>query len=93
MGELQQVIRWRVTADELPPVVESFSNGMNFHGAVIGWFPYFYKHNDRDCALWTCKGVDDRWMVAGGDGYGKAKEPPTHWMPLLSAPIVSAEHG
>ena len=84
MSERQ--IHWRLTAEELPPVAESFKDGMSYHDTVIGWFTYFHKDNARECALWTCEGIDDRWMVSGGEGYGKAKEPPTHWMPLLPAP-------
>ena len=79
------MIRWHAVADELPPIVESFKDGMNFHGQVIGWFPYLFKMNDRKCALWTCEGTEPRWMVTAGDGYGQAKAPPTHWMPLLSS--------
>lgn len=77
---------WIKVEDRLPPVVESFPDGTNFHGQVIGWFPYFYKMNDRKCNLWTSDSTKPRWMVQGGDSYGQAKEPPTHWQPLLSAP-------
>ena len=79
-------MKWIKVEDELPPITESFKDGMTFHATVIGWFPYFYKKNARECALWTCKGIEPRWMVSGGEGYAKAKEPPTHWMPLITAP-------
>ena len=77
---------WIAVADELPPISESFKDGTNFHGEVIGWFDQFYKYNDRTTALWTHPNTEPRWMVNAGGGYAKAKEPPTHWRPLLSAP-------
>ena len=79
-------MKWIKVEDELPPITESFKDGMNYHDKVIGWFVYFRKDNARECCLWTCKGVDDRWMVSGGEGYGISREPPTHWMPLITAP-------
>ena len=85
------MIKWIEVKDELPPIVEGFKDGVNFHGQVIGWFPYFYKQNDRKTSLWTCEGTEPRWMVQGGDSYGKAKEPPTHWMPLLPPPTGTIE--
>lgn len=77
---------WVRVQDELPPVIESFKNGMNYHGQVIGWFPYFYKSRDRKTTLWTCKNTKPRWMVSGGESYGKAKEPPTHWRLPIEPP-------
>ena len=77
---------WIKVEDELPPDTESFKDGMHYHATVIGWFPNFYRHNARETSLWTCKGIEDRWMVSAGGSYGKAKEPPTHWTPMLKGP-------
>jgi hypothetical protein len=80
------VIEWIAVKDEIPPIVESFKDGTNFHGEVLGWFAYFYKENVRKTVLWTSDSTKPRWMVQAGSGYGASKEPPTHWMPLLPAP-------
>lgn len=68
-----------------PPVVESFKDGTNYHGTVEGWFAQFYKNNARHTSLWTSD-EGQRWMVSGGEGYGPAKVPPTHWRPYPDPP-------
>ncbi len=71
--------KWIACGQELPPVVESFNDGTNAHGSVEGWFPNFARHQRRDTYLFTHPDTGPRWMVSYGGGYGKAKEPPTHW--------------
>lgn len=77
---------WISVSDRLPAVVDSFADGVEFHGQVEAWYPYFHKHNCRVSSLWTAPGTEPRWMVQAGEGLSKAKEPPTHWRHLATDP-------
>lgn len=77
---------WISVEERLPPIKERFTD-VNYHGEVEGWFAQYYKRNARHTCLWTSdKG--QRWMVSSADGYGPAKEPPTHWRPNPDPPIT-----
>ncbi len=76
---------WIPIEDELPPIVESHQ-GVNYHGVVVGWFPYFYRMHGRDATLWTTKDGVQRWIVTCGSGQGESKEPPTHRQHKLRGP-------
>lgn len=74
--------RWIPIDEELPPITESFTDGMNFHAEVVGWFPQFMKNKARSTCLWTsntAEGTPDRWMANCADGYAHVRPGPTHW--------------
>ncbi len=84
---MQMVTGWVACKGELPPVVESFKDGTNYHGAVLAWYPQFYKSNARNSTLFTHKNTGPRWQIVGA---GETNElAPTHWLPLIPPPETS----
>jgi hypothetical protein len=78
------VSEWVSVEDRLPPIVETFKDGTNYHGVVDAWFPHYHKMNCRRVTLWSSAETGQRWSVNGAE-YGPS-HPPTHWMPLPEAP-------
>jgi len=61
---------------ELPRVLESFSEGTNYHGVVQGFFPQFLEgHQWRSAAVWSHPDTGPRWMISE---FGRV-DPPVCW--------------
>ena len=66
-------------AAKLPPVVETFSDGTNFHGAVKAFYSQFAEgYQWRDIIVWSHKDPDvsDRWLDSNVGELG----PPVNWI-------------
>ncbi len=64
---------------KLPPVIESFDDGTNFHGAVKGFYPQFAEgHQWRNIVVWSHPdpNVADRWLDTNVGNIG----PPVNWV-------------
>ena len=75
---------WISVKDGLPPVLESFKDGTNYHGVIEAWFPHYYKNNCRRVTLWSSDETEPRWVVSQAEEL--PKDPPTHWRSLHVTP-------
>jgi hypothetical protein len=64
----------------LPPIIESFKDGTNYHGNVNGYFAQFVEGRRwREVTLWTHAETGCRWVDPLG---GRVTPGPVAWVSI-----------